>query len=209
MPDISLYSKDGLVFLAPVYLCRYLEMTNGFIECMPFFAKEQRENDVIVVEHCSHRSLVFIFEFLDYHHAHEPHLTIAHSSNDESDRKRHKSKLHRTKCDYLPQQEQASTNAKEYNSKWFQRVVAADVDSLYETVRAAHFLYNDYLFRVLLSGCETLILQGTVEHVRLFLQLGCSSTLQRQEEKTALGRKRKFCDICSEHDWIDWYCETT
>lgn len=228
MSDISLVSKDGLVFLAPAHLCCYLAMTSGLVECIKHrkgdgessnkHRKADDENDV-VLEHCSHRSLAFIFEFLQYHHTREPHLTIAQSAtDDESERNRQRSKLNRPKRDVLSQ-EKAGTHAKEYNSRWFQRVVASGVNSLYETVRAAHFLYNEYLFCVLVSGCETLILQGTAEHVRLFLQLGCSSKRREadvneveESKRMPNNKKRKLADICldteEEHEWIDWYSET-
>lgn len=189
---------------------------------MPFFTQTQDDRDsLVVVEHCSHRSLAFIFEFLNYHHAREPHFTIAQDfDDDDGEQKRNKSKLDWSKCGNVSLAEKAGTHAKDFNSKWFQRVVAADVDSLHDTVRAAHFLHNEYLFRVLISGCETLILQGSLEHVRLFLQLGCSLSLSKrqekedeeQEQRILPNRKRKFCDICFdavESEWIEWNSATT
>ena len=159
-------SVDGKLFKAPKHLCIYLNALSMFVECATVFSENTQDSEKLCLHHCTRTALVFIFEFLQHYHELNPKL--------------------------LQKEESAEGNNfdfgdKTFNDKWIRNILAAGSGTLADTIRAAHFLHNEYLFRVLINGCNSVLMQGTPSHVRSFFKI----------------TEKRSTDT-NDFDWIDW-----
>ncbi len=173
------------IFSAPFHLCAYLEALKMYVQCTANFVKEEDgQLPSICVEHCSYDSLFFIFDFLRFHHDMVPTETISlresveiveHSeTNFESNLRK---RCRKDECCAEIEKER-----KQFNDWWFRQILAKGIECLTNAVRAAHFLYNPYMLRILVHGCEALLLQGTVEHARILLCLENKSDFKDESD---------------------------
>lgn len=183
---ITMQSCDGEVIQAPIELCQYLDTLKLWTD--PDMVAVLHGSSPVPLRYVTGRALRLILQFVEHYHVHDPHATIA-CNKPELDGNNN------TGCDVTS----VKVKCKRYNSKWFQTVLGTGLGALHETVRAAHFLYNAYLMRVLTSGCESILLNGTCEHARIFLRLSSDDDDGGGDKDAAMQE-----DDEEDNEWIEW-----
>ena len=160
---LCLLASASMVYEAPSHLCAYLTAISPLVDSGP--SALCKEDSIVPLDNVTETALTLILRFLEYHHENTPEDTVKLEDYDTATAAMMEIESH-----------------KAFNTMWFGEVLQSGVDNLRQTVRAATYLSNPYLLRVLVSGTEQILLHGSTDHIRLFLNLSkhdrnyCSNT---------------------------------